>query len=94
MAASSFGTVTVATTATLILEANAERKEFSLNNTDFDRIVYLGQDESVTTSNGFPLTEGGFRDSYKGAIGNWLGPVYGIVASSTADVRFWETAGR
>ncbi len=86
---SSYGTVTVAATATLIVAANTNRKDLELNNVGAV-VVYLGMDNSVTTSNGFSLYEDSFRDIYKGSTGNYLGDVYGIAASGTADVRYWE----
>jgi len=88
MANASYNTVTVADTATQILAANARRKGCLIRNNS-SQTVYLGFDSSVTTSNGLPLganetlMNSGQFEAYRGAI-------YGIVASSTSDVRYWD----
>ncbi len=86
----SYGSTTVTTTATQIIASNTKRKNLTIANTSDSYIVYIGPDSSVTTSNGIPLYENQTRDQDKIPEG-YLGPVYGIVSSSTADVRYWET---
>jgi len=84
-----YNTVTVGTTATLIIADNAKRRALHLVNTEEGKIVYIGPDTSITTANAIPLYETQTRDSTKN-FGYYNGPVYGIVASGTADVRYWE----
>ena len=88
----SYDTVSVTTSATLIVSASEARKELKLCNTANGTIVYLGQDSSVTTSNGFPLYENQ-SVAMERDWGQWLGDVYGIVGSGTADIRYWESKG-
>jgi hypothetical protein len=85
-----YGTKTVTTTATLIVDANTKRRNLTVVNTSLSAIVYIGPDTSITTSNAIPLYQNQTRDQDRIAEG-WQGPVYGIVASGTADVRYWET---
>lgn len=75
--------VTVTDSATLIIAARTGRKALIiLNNSAGD--VYIGG-TGVTTTNGFKLTTGqSFSDYATGAA--W----YGIVASSTANMRVIE----
>jgi len=88
-----YDSVTVANTATLIIGDQANRQELLVFNESQSQPVYLGMDDSVTTSNGFPLYELTQLNRAK-SFGSWLGPIYGIVASGTADVRYWEVVGR
>lgn len=70
--------VSVGATATLIVAG--ERLGVSIWNNS-SQTVYLG-DSGVTTTTGFPIAAGtGFTDSLTSS------PIYGIVASSTADCR-------
>jgi len=86
--ASTYNTVSVAATATVIMASNPERKGCIIFNTA-NQTVFLGMDASVTTSTGLPLpansslSNSGFGEAWKGAI-------YGIVVSNTADCRYWE----
>lgn len=80
-----YGNTAITTTATLILAANYERKGFSIQ--PVDGTVYLGDDSSVTSSTGFPLTNGATFSSSAA-----LGTIYAITASGTVNVRYWEEA--
>lgn len=80
-----YGNAACTTTATQILAANYERKGFVVQATD--GTVYLGDDSSVTTSTGFPLATG---QSFSSSAA--LGTIYGITASGTVNVRYWEEA--
>lgn len=86
----SYGSRTVLTTATLIVSANEKRRNLSITNSSLYGVVYIGPDSSITTATGLPLYENSTRDQDRVPEG-YLGPVYGIVASGTADVRYWET---
>lgn len=78
----SVGNAACTTGATSILAANYERKGFVVQATD--GTVYLGG-SGVTTSTGFPLSTGQSLSSSA-----FLGTVYGITASGTVNVRYWE----
>lgn len=86
--ANSYNTVTVQSSgATVILAANTWRTGITLYNNG-SVTVYIGTDSSVATATGMPMAAGASYDfngwqSYKGAL-------YGIAASSTADMRYLE----
>lgn len=88
MSLGSYNTVTVGNTATLIVAANNNRKGLIVFNNGSANL-FIGPDTAVTTANSLPMiplatfSQSGERDVYRGAI-------YGIVASSTNDVRYWE----
>lgn len=75
------GAVSVASTATVILAASDLAKKRIIKNNG-TQTVYLG-DASVTTANGMPIDPGEAWVDEDGCDA-W----YGIVASSTADVRY------
>jgi hypothetical protein len=83
-----YNTVTVGASATLIVGANPQRISLIIVNTGTPT-VYIGQDASVTTSNGIPLLTNGNLTEDSGGQKVYCGPIYGI-CSSTSDVRFWE----
>ena len=85
----SFGNVPILNTATLIVGANTKRQVLTLVNIDPVQPIFIGPDNTVTTANGIPLFEFQTKDQTK-TFGSWLGPIYGIVASNTANARFWE----
>ena len=82
-----YNTVTVGNTATLILASNPGRRLFSIYNNG-TVVVYVGPDALITTSNATPIlpqasyTQNGSR--------MYMGPWYGITASSTADTRYMD----
>lgn len=58
--------------------------------------IHLGKDNSVTTSNGFPLLAGTTR-TWKLEVDKetqeetlYTGPIFGIADSGTQDIRYWE----
>lgn len=87
----SYGTVTVTTSATLIVAANTQRRNLTVVN-DGSSTIYIGPDSSITTANAIPLYGRQGRNQDKIEEG-YQGPVYGIIGSGTADVRYWETTG-
>lgn len=84
-------TVTVAATAggTLIIAPNPARLGVILTNTG-TQTVYIGQDTTVTSANGVPLKQDSTLTEDNGGTKMYCGPIYGITATSTADVRYWE----
>lgn len=85
---STYNTVTVTTTATQIMASNPLRKGCLITNTA-NATIYLGMDSSVTTSTGIPLAANATFNN-AGTSDAWRGDIYGIIGSSTADIRFWE----
>jgi len=87
---SSYGNVTVTTAVTLIVAANTNRKEIEIVNNTQNSVIYIGTDTNVTASNGLPVYEYQSRGKSRG-FGTYLGPIYGVVSSVEANVRYWET---
>lgn len=85
----SYGAISIGNTATLILPANNARKGCLIGNNSGSVVLYVGPDSAVTSSTGMPVATGAtFQNSDLDAA--WRGDIYGIVASSTADIRYWE----
>lgn len=80
----SAGTVSIATSATQILALNTSQKKRLITNVG-SATIFIGSNNSVTTSNGFPLLVGENLN-----IGDFNGTVYGIVASGSEDLDFLE----
>ena len=87
--------VSVAATATVIVAASTQsggRIGLRIYNNSAVT-VFLGPDATVTTANGYPLltaTEFKFDADGPNPQYFYTGAVYGIVATGTADVRYWE----
>lgn len=78
--------VSVGTSATLIREANAKRREILITQITGTQIVYLGDDQNVSSSNSQYLGSSAgnsFSTIYRGAI-------YGIAATSAQTVSWAE----
>ena len=86
-----YNTVTVAATSggTLIVAANPQRLSLIITNTDV-QTVYIAQDTSITSATGVPLLTNGTLTEDSGGTKMYCGPIYGITATSTSDVRYWE----
>jgi len=80
----SYGSVSVGTSATQILASNSNRKALIIYNNG-DTTVYIGLDSNVTTTSGMPLPPYAYMH-----VKDYTGPVYGIVSSGSADVRYVE----
>lgn len=78
--------VTVAATATLIVDVNPNRKFLEIFNTDDTVNVYVGG-SAVTTSDGHAIGPG-TRLTLSGAI--TTAAIYGIVAADTEVVSYLE----
>lgn len=83
------GAASVSDTATLIVAANTARHSILIGNNSSTLTVYVG-DSTVTTANGIPIPPGATLLEDSGGTTLWGGAIYGIVASSTADVHYWE----
>jgi len=88
MANTTYNTVTVTTSATRIVAASSNRKGLILANEGSVK-VFIGPDDSITTSNAIPLFQSE-KLFNSGLPDLWRGDIYGIVASGTADIRYWE----
>jgi hypothetical protein len=80
--------VSVGSSPTLIIGANPNRRAIIISN-NTNASLYLGPDSSLTTSNGIVVPAlGHIEISADGEV--FKGDIYGVVASSTNDVRYWE----
>lgn len=86
--ASQYGAVSVTGSATLIVNTSRGRAGVLICNNG-STTVFLGLDSTVTSSTGVPLGGG---SCYSGSSPTevWKGPVYGITASGSSDVRYQE----
>jgi len=78
------GQVSVGNTATSIISSNTNRKVLNIKNIG-NNTVFLGTDNSVTTSNGYPL-----EPQEEFVCNDYTGQWYGIVASGTETVDYVE----
>ena len=78
------GTINVSTTATLIIASNVDEQNRLIENVGSETI-YIGGDNSVLTTTGFPLEADEVLD-----FGVYTGDIYGIVSTSTSNVHFME----
>jgi len=81
--------VTVTNSATKIVGANTARLSLVIENNG-SVTVYIGPDTSVSSSNGIPILSSGSFQEDSGGARMYQGDIYGITASSTSDVRYWE----
>lgn len=88
MSLGSYNTISVGSTATLIIASNPERKGLNIYNNG-TQTMYIGPDANITTANAMPILPNSPFDT-ENYWGAYRGPVYGIVASSTLDCRYWE----
>lgn len=86
--ANAYNSITITNVATLITAGKNFRRGTIIFNGGASA-VYLGMDSAVTTSNGLPLLSNAtfFNNGY---LDLWRGPIYGVVASGTADIRYWD----
>lgn len=80
----SYSKTVVNTTVTNIVQANASRKRLIITNNHNDTL-YIGFDESVTVSTGFPLNTG-----EQLSLTEYSGAVYGIMDVAIGDARVLE----
>lgn len=86
-----FTTVTVTTSATLLIAANTSRKQviFARHADAGAAKLVIGPDNTVTTSKGIELQDSG-TNHFSGGDGMWNGAWYGIVDSGTLSVTVIE----
>ena len=85
----SYNSVSVTTSATLIVGANPRRQSLIITNTDSTNKLYLGSDNLVTTSNGIEIGTGSNLTEDNGGSKVYCGDVWGI-STGTINVRYWE----
>jgi hypothetical protein len=86
--------VSVTNTATQIVSTNPRRHSIVIQNLS-SSVVYIGVDSNVTASgdsvnDGIAILQNGSFSFDAGGLPVWKGPIYGITASGTSDVRYWE----
>lgn len=86
----SYSAVSVTTSPTLILSANSNRLSLIIVNSDASATLYIGDDSSVSISNGIPISAGSNLTEDSGGTKIWMGPVYGVSSTGTISVRVWE----
>jgi hypothetical protein len=91
MASQTYSNVTVGTTATLIAAANNGRRGLIITNNSSTTDIFYGPDASITKDNALPLYANQTLNLDKVPEG-YGGSIYGITASGTADVRYWENS--
>lgn len=79
-----YGNVTIGTTAALITAQDGGRKSVLVENAHASNVLYVGNDSSVTTSNGFKIAAGASQRFYE------PGPLYGIASAASTDVRYYK----
>lgn len=80
-----YGAVDVDATAEEIVAARTIRKSVIIQNADASVDLYIGDDSSVTTSNGIKVPAGGSI-----TFDDYNGPIYGIGSGADCDVRYME----
>lgn len=86
----SYNSVSIGTSATLIIAANQNRKSIIIVNTDTTNKLYIGPDNNITTSNAIEIeTTGGNLTEDSGGTRMYLGDIWGI-STGTISVRWWE----
>jgi hypothetical protein len=83
-----YGTTTITTSATSILATASPRRMAGLITNFSSEVVYIGFDASVTSSTGLQLNKNDTWETSEQQV--YQGPVYGITAANTADVRYQE----
>lgn len=90
--ADNYGSVTIQTSATLILAANTQRNSWVMSNEG--AVVYFGPDASITTKGCPHLIDDGSFGEDSGGHSVYKGAVYGACTAGTSTVYYWERTGR
>lgn len=78
-----YGTVSIGTSAAIVLAA-ASRRTVIVQNNHATQILYLGDDSSVTTSTGLKVAAGASV-----TLQDYIGPLYGIASGATTTVNYF-----
>lgn len=84
-----YNTITVENIPTLIVGSNPKRLSLIIEVVGANTI-YIGQDTSVTTANGIQLVQNAILTEDSGSMRMYCGDYYGITASGSSDIRYWE----
>lgn len=84
-----YNTVTVTNTPTLIVAPNTHRQSLILTNIS-TTVAYIGPDNLVTTVNAIQMNRNDVLSEDSGGTRVYQGAVWGVVATGTADIRYWE----
>lgn len=85
-----YGQVSVTTTPILIVAANNGRRGLMIDNQQSTSDLFFGPDASITVSNTVSIKAGTalvFDDRFIRTA------IYGVIASGSASVGWWETSG-
>ena len=82
------GSATVTGTASVIVAANSIRHSVIIANPNA-ATLYIG-DSNVTTTNGIPILQNGTFEEDSGGTKLWQGPIYGILATGSVTIPYWE----
>lgn len=85
-----YGNVAVTTTPILIVAANAARQELWMCNYSVSPDCFYGFNANVTPTTGFPLFASGDQQASRGEGSTYLGDIWAVTSSGTADIRFKE----
>jgi len=90
-----YNSESVGTTASELVSNsnNSRRIGLLIKNNDSTNTVYIGDDSSVTTSNGYPIGPGEtFVMKFDGAIANFFyrGSIWIVAGTTGVDVRYLE----
>ena len=84
--------VTVSSTATKIASSNDRRISILVQNSG-SQTVYLGKNDSITASEEPYISSDGVYQEDNSGGQMWLGDIYGITSTGTADIVYWERSG-
>lgn len=88
-----WGSVRVGTSQTKILGDNSKRQSLILTNSSSSGIVFLGEDNTVSSMNAATVLDSyGSLTEDSGGTRMFMGNVYGVTTSAHAAVRvfYWE----
>ena len=88
----SYGSVNIMTTATQIVDANTQRLSLILQNVG-SRTIYIGGDSGVSTLNSVALSPLDVLSEEDTPNRMYMGAYYGIVATGSDYIRYWERTG-
>ncbi len=81
-----YGTASVGTSAAVISAAKG-RRSIIVQNVHASQILYVGDDDQVTASNGLRVSSGASL-----TLEGFTGVLYGIASGASTDVRYFEVA--
>lgn len=83
--AANYGTISVGTTAAVLVAGRTSRRSVIIKNTHASQVLYVGDDDQVTDTNGFPVAAG---DTI--SFDNYNGPLYGYGSGAATTGRFFQ----